>query len=105
MGRWGWGLFLMVCVALMRPERADAKQGEPAVFDEARRTFEEGVARLDRQDAAGAIESFEHSLALRESLSALYNLGLASCLRRRKRGLHHSEVFEVWHRASAGVFL
>jgi hypothetical protein len=54
-----------------------ALQHDPAVFEEARRSFEQGVELLDKGEAKAAIEKFEHSLALRESLSALYNLGLA----------------------------
>jgi hypothetical protein len=47
------------------------------VREEARLAFEAGLAALDAGDAARAVESFERSLALRESAPALYNLGLA----------------------------
>jgi hypothetical protein len=67
---------LVVSVGAAFPPRFAAAQ-DPAAFEEARRTFERGVELLDQGDAASAIESFERSLALRQSLSALYNLGLA----------------------------
>jgi hypothetical protein len=70
-GRFG----LLVVCALLSSKSASA-QNDP-VFDEARRSFESGVEHLERGDAAAAIERFERSLALRESLAALYNLGLA----------------------------
>lgn len=46
-------------------------------FEAARGAFEAGVGHLDAGEHRSAVEAFERSLALRFSLSAQYNLGLA----------------------------
>ncbi len=46
-------------------------------FEAARGAFDAGVGHLDAGEHRSAIEAFERSLALRFSLSAQYNLGLA----------------------------
>jgi hypothetical protein len=69
-------LALCVCAAsLVAPSRANAQSAGDA--NEARSLFERGVALIDQQQFAAAIELLEQSQRLRPSPSVTYNLGLA----------------------------
>ncbi len=82
----GWGLMVIVGVgAGLAPRTTSAKPSDPPPTDEAQQALDKGIAQLKRGDPDSAIQSLEHAIELRETLPALYHLGLAYHRAHRKK--------------------